>query len=151
MSLNPPADALTGDAVTCLCRDHIRDRVFRACDSTCDATLLPGLETWIRSSLPLHLFDSTSDAAAAAAVASTSSFTALSVDPAAAAASTSSSSRAVADRLTFFLHESVAKARIRRLFDVIVEFPDSKPALEDLRECMEKVRVREGEPTLCVT
>ena len=46
---------------------------------------------------------------------------------------------AVAERFTFFLHESVAKARIRRLFDVIVEFPDSKPALEDLRECMEKV------------
>ena len=47
----------------------------------------------------------------------------------------------MAERLTFFLHESVAKARIRRLFDVIVEFPDSKPALEDLKECMEKVRV----------
>ena len=29
----------------------------------------------------------------------------------------------MAERLTFFLHESVAKARIRRLFDVIVEAP----------------------------
>jgi len=127
------ADALTGDAVTTLCRDHIRDRVFRACDSTCDATLLPALESWIRSSLPLHLFDATTMTTTTTTGLSTSSSGSIAEDSAAA------SSRAVAERLTFFLHESVAKARIRRLFDVIVEFPDSKPALEDLRECMEKV------------
>jgi len=116
------AEALAGDAVISLCRDHIRERVSRACDTSCDAALLPGLEAWIRSSLPLHLFDVASPSSSAS-------------DPSSGA----SPSSAVAERFTFFLHESVAKARIRRLFDVIVEFPDSKPALEDLKECMEKV------------
>ena len=57
----------------------------------------------------------------------------------------------MAERLTFFLHESVAKARIRRLFDVIVEFPDSKPALEDLKQCMEKVSQTEFENVRSLT
>lgn len=50
----------------------------------------------------------------------------------------------VKNRLLFFMYESFAHSRIDQLFNIIVEFPDSKPALEDLRDCMEKVTDMRG-------
>lgn len=38
-------------------------------------------------------------------------------------------------RLVFHLHESVCGIRTRELLSLIAEFPDSKPALLDLRDC----------------
>lgn len=32
--------------------------------------------------------------------------------------------------------------RIRELFDILVEYPDSEPALCDLKQCMIKVNLR---------
>ena len=39
-------------------------------------------------------------------------------------------------RLVFYLHEVFASLRVSELFDIIIDFPDSTPALEDLRECL---------------
>ena len=39
-------------------------------------------------------------------------------------------------RLRFFLMQSLATLRISELFDVIVDYPDSMPALADLKECL---------------
>ncbi|KAL6069171.1 Anaphase-promoting complex subunit 2 [Balamuthia mandrillaris] len=39
-------------------------------------------------------------------------------------------------RLSFHLYETFAGLRIRGLFDIIVDFPDSEPALLDLKECL---------------
>ena len=36
----------------------------------------------------------------------------------------------------FFLMQSLATLRISELFDVIVDYPDSMPALADLKECL---------------
>ena len=41
-------------------------------------------------------------------------------------------------RLAFYAHEVFAKLRIQELFDIIIDFPESTPALEDLRECLIK-------------
>ena len=41
-------------------------------------------------------------------------------------------------RLEFFAHECFASMRISEMFDIIIDFPDSMPALEDLRECLSK-------------
>ena len=32
-----------------------------------------------------------------------------------------------------YLYETYTRARIEQLFNIIIEFPDSQPALEDLR------------------
>lgn len=53
-------------------------------------------------------------------------------------------------RLDFHLYETVAKLRISELFDIIVQFPiqrddkadGSRPALEDLKECLSITRQR---------
>lgn len=40
------------------------------------------------------------------------------------------------DQAKYLVYKSLAKLRIDEMFDIIVEFPDSKPAVVDLRECM---------------
>ncbi|XP_024541138.1 anaphase-promoting complex subunit 2 isoform X1 [Selaginella moellendorffii] len=39
-------------------------------------------------------------------------------------------------RLQFFTYETLGDLRISELFDVIVDYPDSLPAIEDLRQCL---------------
>ena len=34
--------------------------------------------------------------------------------------------------------------RVSELFDILVEYPDSEPALQDLKLCLEKVNKRAG-------
>ncbi|XP_071820254.1 anaphase-promoting complex subunit 2-like [Apostichopus japonicus] len=46
------------------------------------------------------------------------------------------------ERLTYFLYQTYAKLRIRELFNIIVEYPDSHPALEDLKESLRKTDLR---------
>ncbi len=41
-------------------------------------------------------------------------------------------------RLQNHLYETYAKTRIDQLFNIIIEYPDSQPALEDLRACLER-------------
>lgn len=44
------------------------------------------------------------------------------------------------NNLLYFLHDIFIEFRAGQLFDMIVDFPDSQPALEDLRDCIQKVR-----------
>jgi len=44
------------------------------------------------------------------------------------------------DRLHYFLCETFGRIRIRQLFTIIVEFPESEPALIDLTECIDHVQ-----------
>jgi len=44
------------------------------------------------------------------------------------------------DRLHYFLCETFGRTRIRQLFTIIVEFPESEPALIDLSECIDRVQ-----------
>lgn len=41
-----------------------------------------------------------------------------------------------------FHYNYCVSCRIEELFDILVEFPDSEPALLDLKECLEKVNLR---------
>ncbi|XP_029197808.2 anaphase-promoting complex subunit 2-like [Acropora millepora] len=40
-------------------------------------------------------------------------------------------------KLHYFMYKSFADLRIDQLFDIIVEYPDSLPAIQDLKECLE--------------
>jgi anaphase-promoting complex subunit 2 len=46
-------------------------------------------------------------------------------------------------RLCNHLYETYTRTRIDQLFNVIIEFPESAPALEDVRECLEKTDLRQ--------
>lgn len=45
-------------------------------------------------------------------------------------------------RLRHLLYTTYANTRMNQLFNIIIEFPDSQPALEDLRECLERTDLR---------
>merc|ERR1719309_1402760 len=45
-------------------------------------------------------------------------------------------------KLLQYLYETYTKARIEQLFNIIIEFPESQPALEDLRECLGQTDLR---------
>jgi len=42
------------------------------------------------------------------------------------------------DRLTHFIYETYGQIRIKQMFDIIIEYPDSEAALKDLKYCIEK-------------
>ena len=46
------------------------------------------------------------------------------------------------DRLCHYTYETYAKSLISQFFDIIIDYPDSKPAIEDLSECMQKTDLR---------
>jgi anaphase-promoting complex subunit 2 len=43
-------------------------------------------------------------------------------------------------RVDFHLYETLANLRIAELFEIICEYPDSSPALEDLKACLQRTR-----------
>ena len=46
-------------------------------------------------------------------------------------------------RLEYFVYKAFADLRISELFEIIVEYPDSVPAINDLKECMIKTETRQ--------
>lgn len=47
-------------------------------------------------------------------------------------------------RLAFHLHQTLGALRIGELFDIIVDFPDSQAAVEDLRDCIARTDQRDA-------
>ncbi|GLV33864.1 morula [Carabus blaptoides fortunei] len=45
-------------------------------------------------------------------------------------------------KLTYFLNETYTRTRINQLFNIIIEYPDSLPAVEDLHACLPKTDLR---------
>lgn len=49
-------------------------------------------------------------------------------------------------KLSYYLYHSYTKLRIDQLFNIIIEYPDSQPAIDDIKICLDKTDLR---PTLC--
>lgn len=45
-------------------------------------------------------------------------------------------------QLSHFMYTHYTHTRIRRLFDIVIDYPDSKPALDDLKLCLSKTQLR---------
>lgn len=45
-------------------------------------------------------------------------------------------------QLAHFMYTHYAHIRIKRLFDIVIDFPDSKNAVDDLKVCLEKTNLR---------
>ncbi|XP_036332721.1 anaphase-promoting complex subunit 2 isoform X2 [Rhagoletis pomonella] len=45
-------------------------------------------------------------------------------------------------KLTYFLYENVALSIIEQFFSIIIDFPESIPAIDDLKICMEKIDMK---------
>ncbi|XP_049877743.1 anaphase-promoting complex subunit 2 [Pectinophora gossypiella] len=49
-------------------------------------------------------------------------------------------------KLSYYLYHSYTRLRIDQLFNIIIEYPDSQPAVDDIKLCLEKTDLRS---TLC--
>lgn len=49
-------------------------------------------------------------------------------------------------KLSYYLYHSYTKLRIDQLFNIIIEYPDSQPAVDDIKICLDKTDLRS---TLC--
>ncbi|KAI4472859.1 hypothetical protein M0802_016461 [Mischocyttarus mexicanus] len=45
-------------------------------------------------------------------------------------------------KLSYYLYETYTRIRIDQLFNIIIEYPDSQPAIDDLRICLDRTDLR---------
>ncbi|XP_015180363.1 PREDICTED: anaphase-promoting complex subunit 2 [Polistes dominula] len=45
-------------------------------------------------------------------------------------------------KLSYYLYETYTRIRIDQLFNIIIEYPDSQPAIDDLRVCLDRTDLR---------
>ncbi|XP_053208233.1 LOW QUALITY PROTEIN: anaphase-promoting complex subunit 2-like [Panonychus citri] len=110
-------DEISGDAVASVIHNHIETYVVEKCKKSFDESYLKKLQIWINNVIfkwrQLVFGDDQ----------------ALII-------------KASDERLLHFMHEIYAQMRTSQMFDMIIEYPDSEPALEDLKECLEKCHNR---------
>ncbi|XP_033110113.1 anaphase-promoting complex subunit 2-like [Anneissia japonica] len=112
-----------GEAITSIIHTKIQQHVKQCCQGEFEVSFLDKLEEWLNEKVVAWLTnicqsDSTSSSSAGTTVTKWT------------------------DRLQYFLYQTFAKLRIQELFNIIVEFPDSMKALEDLKMCLKKTDLR---------
>ena len=106
-------DVLAGDAVTSVVHSFIEKHIKDKCQGNFEVSCINSLKSWIEGTVIQWvnlIYDGTQD----------------------------ESNNDINERLIHFLYETYAQYRMDQLFDIIIEFPDSEPSLEDLKECLEK-------------
>ncbi|XP_025096044.1 LOW QUALITY PROTEIN: anaphase-promoting complex subunit 2-like [Pomacea canaliculata] len=112
---------VSGSAVTSVIHDQIRRHIHSTCQSNFETSYLKSLEEWLDTKvlnwLQLIYAGNRSDEQA-------------------------QSISAFRGRLMHFVFEVYANTLIDQLFNIIIEFPESEPAVRDLRICLEKTDLR---------
>ncbi|KAL1131096.1 hypothetical protein AAG570_012333 [Ranatra chinensis] len=110
-------ERLTGEVVTSLLHKQIECHVQDTCKGNFDISYITPLEKWLNTVVVgwlTVLYDST----------------------------TNSPLINFKQKLQHLLYETYTRTRIEQLFNIIIEYPDSDPAIEDLRVCLEKTDLR---------
>ncbi|KAH7885407.1 hypothetical protein F5I97DRAFT_2033205 [Phlebopus sp. FC_14] len=103
--------------------EYIESHVFETCIGQWAAPMLPRLRTWmIDKILPWMVWPFARGATNA--------------DEA------KTMMQGVGSRFDFHMHKTLCDLRTREIFDIIVDFPDSIGALQDLKECLQRVDQR---------
>lgn len=96
-------ESLASDAVSSVIHTHIESYIFQKCEKSFEISFLNKLENWIRTTVigwaKMVLGDDLSQIG-----------------------------RTSHERLMYFMYETYSEIRIRQMFDIIIEFPDSEPA-----------------------
>ncbi|CAH1272684.1 ANAPC2 [Branchiostoma lanceolatum] len=123
-------ERVCGEAVTAIIHDRIQQHIQNTCQGEFESQFLLPLEKWLNSKVLswLHLvFKGTPGQTGEREV----------------SAKTQESLDRWQTRLLYFLYQTYGTLRISEMFDIIVEFPDSMSALEDLKVCLEKTDLRQ--------
>ncbi|CAL1540803.1 unnamed protein product [Lymnaea stagnalis] len=114
-------ELVSGSAVTEIVHTQIEKHIEDECKGNFDTSYLSDLEEWLDQQVLgwlNHIYACKQTASQLASVV------------------------AFRDRLRHFIYETYAKSLIGQFFDIIIDYPDSKPAILDLSACLEKTDLR---------
>ncbi|XP_018333173.1 anaphase-promoting complex subunit 2 isoform X2 [Agrilus planipennis] len=114
-------EPLVGQVLTSLIYTTIENHVQKTCKDSFDSSYLTTLETWLETVIIPWL---------------------QTIYCSEYASVNEEAVKRFQRKLLNFLYETYAKVRINQLFNIIIEFPESLPALEDLRLCLQKTDLR---------
>ena len=119
-------DRLTGDIVTSLVREKIEKHVSDTCNGSFTSSYIKSLENWLKDVVInwIRLIYSAQ------------------IDGINCSDEVNVTLKSFEQRLSHFLFETYTKARIDQLFNIIIEFPESQPAVDDLKQCLERTDLR---------
>lgn len=119
-------DRISGFSLTNLIQDQISKHIHEKCRGNFDTPHLKDLESWLATIVEwlTRIYNNGSSK----------------LDP--TNTKISDSVNYFKMKLKYFLFEKYANTIIDQFFNIIIEFPDSQPAIDDLKLCMEKLDLR---------
>ncbi|XP_067629026.1 anaphase-promoting complex subunit 2 isoform X2 [Eurosta solidaginis] len=116
-------DGIAGQSLTSLVQKCIQDHIKETCYGIFERSFLRQLEYWLNETVinwlrKIFSQDATSDV------------------------NTLNIINGFKVKLTYFLYENVALSITEQFFSIIIDFPESIPAIDDLKVCMEKIDMR---------
>lgn len=124
-------ERLAGQVLTNFIQVRIESQIEKLCNGTFDVSHISYLENWLESTVVSWL---------------TRIYCAGSSKPPPDDRHIQNAITKFKQKLSYFLYHSYTKTRIDQLFNIIIEYPDSQPAVDDIRLCLDKTDLR---PTLC--
>ncbi|XP_037945697.1 anaphase-promoting complex subunit 2-like [Teleopsis dalmanni] len=119
-------DCIAGQTVTLLVQKQMTDHIKNNCYGIIDRSHLKKLEMWL-------------DEVVLSWLAKTFNKNSLHIDENEKSENFVQCFRV---KLTYFLYETFAHSVIEQFFNIIIDFPESIPILDDLKICMEKIDLR---------
>lgn len=120
-------ERLVGSVLTSLIHVRIESHVSKVCERSFDTSQLKPLEHWLETVVVNWL----------TRIYSGGSSRTMSLEPRLRQAVNT-----FKQKLGHFLYETYTQARIEQLFNIVIEYPESRPAVEDLRACLERTDMR---------
>ncbi|KAJ9575582.1 hypothetical protein L9F63_007516, partial [Diploptera punctata] len=117
-------ERLAGEALTSLIHIRIENHVQETCKGSFDTSYISSLESWVDTVVMgwlNHVYNGST------AIPTERNLVAL---------------QKFQQNVSHFLYETYTRTRIEQLFNIVIEYPDSQPAVEDLRICLQKTDLR---------
>ncbi|CAG2054169.1 unnamed protein product [Timema podura] len=115
-------EKLAGDVITALIHVRIENRVQEMCNASFSCSYISSLENWLDTVVlgwlsKVYMYSPVQDI-------------------------THQAINKFKQKLLHHLYETYTCTRIDQMFNIIIEYPDSQPAVEDLRVCVQKTDLR---------
>lgn len=120
-------ERLTGQVLTNLIQVRIENHVQETCKGTFDVSHIAALEGWLDTTVMSWL---------------TRIYCAGSAKPPINDPFIKDTIEKFKQKLNCFLYETYTRIRIDQLFNIIIEYPDSQPAIDDIKVCLDKTELR---------
>ncbi|XP_011163041.2 anaphase-promoting complex subunit 2 isoform X2 [Solenopsis invicta] len=120
-------ERLVGNVLTSLIHIRIESHVIQTCDKTFDVSQLSLLENWLETVVMNWLIRVYSGGFSKTVALSDEIRDAI---------------NKFKHKLSHFLYETYTNIRIDHLFNIIIEYPESQPAVDDLRVCLDRTDKR---------